>query len=41
MERENLPGDAKGKGASSSNREAKSTEAPERADCLVVVMKAL
>src|SRR6516225_9663852 len=30
MERENLAGDAKGKGASGSNREAKSTEAPER-----------
>jgi formylglycine-generating enzyme required for sulfatase activity len=30
VERENLTGDAKGKGASGSNREAKSTEAPER-----------
>src|SRR5262247_1834978 len=30
VERENLAGDAKGKGASGSNREAKSTEAPER-----------
>ena len=30
MERENLAGDGKGKGASGSNREAKSTEAPER-----------
>src|SRR5262245_10775469 len=30
MERENLAGDAKGKGASGSNREAKSTDAPER-----------
>jgi len=29
-ERENLAGDAKGKGASGSNREAKSTEALER-----------
>ena len=29
MERENLAGDAKGKGASGSNREARSTEAPE------------
>jgi hypothetical protein len=29
-ERENLAGDAKGKGASGSNREAKSTDAPER-----------
>jgi hypothetical protein len=30
MERENLAGDDKGKGASGSNREAKSTDAPER-----------
>jgi hypothetical protein len=30
VERENLTGDGKGKGASGSNREAKSTEAPER-----------
>jgi hypothetical protein len=30
VERENLAGDAKGKGASGSHREAKSTEAPER-----------
>ena len=30
MERENLAGDVKGKGASGSNREAESTEAPER-----------
>jgi hypothetical protein len=30
MERENLDGDAKGKGASGSNREAESTDAPER-----------
>src|SRR6266853_3962881 len=29
-ERENLTGDAKGKGASVSNREAESTDAPER-----------
>src|SRR5262245_33731914 len=29
-ERENLAGDDKGKGASGSNREAESTEAPER-----------
>ena len=28
MERENLAGDAKGKGASGSNREAESTDAP-------------
>ena len=30
MERENLAGDAKGKGASGENREAESTDAPER-----------
>src|SRR6202022_1110135 len=30
MERENLVGDGKGKGASGSNREAESTDAPER-----------
>jgi hypothetical protein len=30
MERENLAGDAKGKGASGSNRKAESTDAPER-----------
>ena len=30
MERENLAGDAKGKGASGSNREAESTDAPAR-----------
>src|SRR3972149_4274400 len=29
-ERENLAGDAKGKGASGSNRKAESTDAPER-----------
>jgi hypothetical protein len=29
-ERENLTGDAKGKGASGANREAESTDAPER-----------
>ena len=29
-ERENLTGDAKGKGTSGSNREAESTDAPER-----------
>src|SRR5580704_1778730 len=39
MERENLHGDAKGKGTSGSNREAESTDAPARAHCLVVVMK--
>ena len=30
MERENLDGDAKGKGTSGQNREAESTDAPER-----------
>jgi hypothetical protein len=30
MERENLAGDVKGKGASGFNREAESTDAPER-----------
>ena len=30
VERENLAGDAKGKGASGSNRKAESTDAPER-----------
>src|SRR6266576_2002861 len=30
LERENLAGDAKGKGTSGSNREAESTDAPER-----------
>ena len=30
MERENLAGDAKGKGTSGSNREAESTDAPVR-----------
>ena len=30
MERENLTGDAKGKGTSDANREAESTDAPER-----------
>ena len=38
MERENLAGDAKGKGASGSNREAESTDALG-ADCLVVALK--
>ena len=33
-ERENLAGDAKGKGASGSNREAESTDAPERGGLL-------
>jgi hypothetical protein len=32
MERENLTGDAKGKGTSGSNREAESTDAPERGE---------
>jgi hypothetical protein len=31
MERENLAGDAKGKGASGTNREAESTDAPSKA----------
>ena len=30
MERENLAGDVKGKGTSGDNREAESTDAPER-----------
>ena len=30
LERENLAGDAKGKGASGSNREAESTDAPNQ-----------
>ena len=30
MERENLAGDGKGKGTSGDNREAESTDAPER-----------
>jgi hypothetical protein len=34
MERENLDGDAKGKGTSGSNREAESTDAPARARLL-------
>src|SRR5881396_2499535 len=34
MERENLTGDAKGKGASGSNREAESTDAPVRGGLL-------
>jgi hypothetical protein len=38
-ELENLAGDAKGKGTSGANREAESTDAPERGDYLVVVMK--
>src|ERR1700737_4423767 len=33
-ERENLTGDAKGKGTSGSNREAESTDAPERGGLL-------
>ena len=39
MERENLAGDGKGKGTSGSNREAESTDAPERGGLPVVVMK--
>jgi hypothetical protein len=38
-ERENLAGDAKGKGSSGSNRKAESTDAP--ADCSVVATKRL
>ena len=34
MERENLDGDAKGKGTSGSNREAESTDAPARGGLL-------
>ena len=34
MERENLAGDAKGKGASGTNREAESTDAPSRGGLL-------
>ena len=34
MERENLAGDGKGKGASGANREAESTDAPERSGLL-------
>ena len=34
MERENLAGDAKGKGTSGDNREAESTDAPERGGLL-------
>src|SRR6266480_4132376 len=34
MERENLTGDAEGKGTSGSNREAESTDAPERGGLL-------
>ena len=34
MERENLTGDAKGKGTSGYNREAESTDAPERGGLL-------
>ena len=39
MERENLAGDGKGKGTSGDNREAESTDAPERGALPVVVMK--
>jgi hypothetical protein len=37
-ERENLIGDAKGKGASGSNREAENTDAPGRGGCKIVIM---
>ena len=40
-ERENLAGDAKGKGASGYNREAESTDASERGGLPIVVTKAL
>jgi len=39
MERPNLAGDAKGKDTSGHNRKVESTDAPERADCLVLAMK--
>ena len=39
MERENLAGDGKGKGTSGDNREAESTDAPERGALPCVVMK--
>jgi hypothetical protein len=38
MERENLAGDAKGKGTSGANREAESTGRRRGADCLVVAL---
>src|SRR6266487_4508669 len=38
-ERENLRGDAKGKGTSGVNRKAKSTDAPVRGGLLLVVRK--
>ena len=41
MERENLTGDVKGKDTSGYNREVESTDAPERADCLVLATKRL
>jgi hypothetical protein len=40
-ERENLAGDAKGKGASGSHREAESTDASRGADCPVLATKVL
>ena len=39
-ERENLDGDAKGKGASGSNREAESTDAPARGGLLRISKEA-
>src|ERR1700680_5007519 len=39
-ERENLAGDAKGKGASGSNREAESTDAPDRGGLLRISVEA-
>src|SRR5262245_20226048 len=41
VERENLAGDAKGKGPSGSNREAEIPMRRRGADCLVVAMKRL
>ena len=40
MERENLAGDAKGKGTSGSNREAESTDAPARGGLLRISKEA-
>src|ERR1700726_4681875 len=38
-ERENLAGDAKGKGSSGSNRKAESTDRPERDEAAVMVVE--
>jgi hypothetical protein len=40
MERENLAGDAKGKSTSGANREAESTDAPERGGLLRITDEA-